>query len=335
MVPVAALDAMSHEDAVGRQVPRGPPALSMEVWFSAAQEAGIAIMDQASSSTVAVQNHNKMEMEQRVFGTINTTVVEGGSDASEHGHVADPNLDAARDDRTFARAANLFDFVLLVQITFFTWAPRAARAALLAPDPIDHLDGAPQSFHWACQTSWARSGGICGWATSSWRVLLFAAVVQAGGDASLENPLSSLMWKVPWVVALAKALHLYEVDMGQCEYGAASMKATRFLASHALFKRWARSCRGDHAHAPLKGLVRDARGRKVFATKLAQVYPPRLCKAVFAVVKGNLPQNAESFQTFSCKVLMPFVNDQLATFDIGKNIDNIKQLAWPQQQAIS
>ena len=82
VVPVAALAAMSHEDAVGRQVPRGPPALSMEVWFSAAQEAGIAIMDQASSSTVAVQNRNKMEMEQRMFGAINTTVVEGGSDAS-------------------------------------------------------------------------------------------------------------------------------------------------------------------------------------------------------------------------------------------------------------
>ena len=32
-------------------------------------------------------------------------------------------------------------------------------------------------------------------------LVLFEAVVRAGGNASLENPLSSLMWKVPWLQA--------------------------------------------------------------------------------------------------------------------------------------
>ena len=131
-------------------------------------------------------------------------------------------------------------------------------------------------------------------------LVLFEAVVRAGGNASLENPLSSLMWKVPWVQALVLDLHLFEVDMDQCEYGAPSMKPTRFLVSHALFKRWRRQCRGDHPHVPLKGFVRDARGRKVFATKLAQVYPDKLCQvvagSVVQVVQGTLPLFTAWFQ---------------------------------------
>ena len=59
-------------------------------------------------------------------------------------------------------------------------------------------------------------------------------------------------------------------------------------------------CRGNHPHVPLKGFVRDARGRKVFATKLAQVYPDKLCqvvaRSVVQVVQGTLPQFTASFQ---------------------------------------
>ena len=117
VVPVAVLAAISHEGAVGRQVPRGPPALSMEAWSSAAQEAGIATMDQASSSAGAVQNHKKMEMDQRAFGAINTTVVQGDPDGSEHGPVADPNRGVARDDRTFARSTAKLTPALFAEMT--------------------------------------------------------------------------------------------------------------------------------------------------------------------------------------------------------------------------
>ena len=77
------------------------------------------------------------------------------------------------------------------------------------------------------------------------------------------------------------------------------MKSMRFLVSHSLFKCWKRQCRGDHLYIPLQGFIRDARGRKVFATKLAHVYPDRLCNAVansiFQLVKGELPQFEISF----------------------------------------
>ena len=78
-----------------------------------------------------------------------------------------------------------------------------------------------------------------------------------------------------------------------------NMVPRRFLVSHSLFKRWQRRCRGDHPHVPLQGFVRDARGRKVFAAKLAQVYPDRLCQVVASsvgrVVRGELPQFKASF----------------------------------------
>ena len=48
--------------------------------------------------------------------------------------------------------------------------------------------------------------------------------IYALGNEFLARSVRSLMWKVPWVVAFAKALHLYEVDVDQREYGAASMK---------------------------------------------------------------------------------------------------------------
>ncbi|CAE7794667.1 unnamed protein product [Symbiodinium sp. CCMP2592] len=50
-------------------------------------------------------------------------------------------------------------------------------------------------------------------------LLLFDAVVQAGGDASIENPKDSLIWQVPQVQQLKVRLHLYNVDLDQCEYG--------------------------------------------------------------------------------------------------------------------
>ena len=123
VVPVAALVAMSHEGAAGRQVPRGPPALSMEAWSSAAQEAGLAIADQpSSSSALALRQHNKIEMEQRAFGAIaSAETVEGDSDETAYGHVKDANRDAARDDRTFARSTAKLTPALFAEMTGGIW----------------------------------------------------------------------------------------------------------------------------------------------------------------------------------------------------------------------
>ncbi|CAE7390539.1 unnamed protein product [Symbiodinium necroappetens] len=130
-------------------------------------------------------------------------------------------------------------------------------------------------------------------------LLLMQSVITAGGDFSLENPLSSLVWQVPSVQQLKVRHHLYNVDLDQCEFGGASKKSTRLLVSNALFLQLARACSGDRLHVPLKGKVRGPDGRLIFATKPAQIYPVGLVVAWSAVVEqilqGILPQFAKSF----------------------------------------
>ncbi|CAE7404520.1 unnamed protein product, partial [Symbiodinium sp. CCMP2456] len=55
-------------------------------------------------------------------------------------------------------------------------------------------------------------------------ISLFEAVVLAGGDASLENPLSSILWQVPQMQQLKVRLHLYNVDFDQCQFGGYQLK---------------------------------------------------------------------------------------------------------------
>ena len=135
---------------------------------------------------------------------------------------------------------------------------------------------------------------------------LFEAVVQSGGDASLENPLRSLMWQVPQVQQLKVRLHLYNVDLDQCQFGSAFRKPTRILVSNAQFLALALKCRGDHPHTALKGRLRLRSGEVVFLTKLAQEYPSEFCKAFAQVTKSvvdhTLPQFRLSFQLLAPKV---------------------------------
>ena len=134
---------------------------------------------------------------------------------------------------------------------------------------------------------------------------LFEAVVQSGGDASLENPLRSLMWQVPQVQQLKVRLHLYNVDLDQCQFGSAFRKPTRILVSNAQFLALALKCRGDHPHTALKGRLRLRSGEVVFLTKLAQEYPSEFCKAFAQVTKSvvdhTLPQFQLSFQLLAPK----------------------------------
>ncbi|CAE7840542.1 unnamed protein product [Symbiodinium sp. CCMP2592] len=130
-------------------------------------------------------------------------------------------------------------------------------------------------------------------------LLLFEAVIQAGGDASIENPRDSLIWQVPQVQQLKVRLHLYNVDFDQCEYGSPHRKPTRLLVSHAALLALARACSGEHVHVPLRGLTRSDTGKKIFKTKAAQVYPSELCAAwaiaVTAIVQRSAQQFAASF----------------------------------------
>ncbi|CAE7663973.1 unnamed protein product, partial [Symbiodinium microadriaticum] len=134
---------------------------------------------------------------------------------------------------------------------------------------------------------------------------LFAAVVQAGGDATLENPRSSLMWQVPQVQQLKLKLHLYNVDLDQCQFGSIFRKPTRFLVSDARLLTLARTCDGGHTHVPLKGRVRSASNKVVFLTKVAQEYPTQLChqfaEVTHAIVFRIFPQFQPSFELVAPK----------------------------------
>ena len=101
-------------------------------------------------------------------------------------------------------------------------------------------------------------------------LILAELVLLAGGNFSLENPESSVMWEVLQLKALVEKFRLFFVDTDQCEFGALSMKPTRFLRPHALCKEWARRCKGGHKHVALRGRVQNEFGRWVFASKLAQ-----------------------------------------------------------------
>ncbi|CAE7645183.1 unnamed protein product [Symbiodinium necroappetens] len=164
--------------------------------------------------------------------------------------------------------------------------PRPLRSRLM-PLGLEHRSAAEEDQLFAANELLNRS------------LLLMHSVINSGGDFSLENPLSSLLWQVPAVQQLKVRHRLYNVDFDQCEFGATSKKATPLLVSNALFLQLSRTCSGDHLHVLLKGKVRGSDGHLIFATKPAQIYPVGLALAWSAVVEqilqGTLPQFARSF----------------------------------------
>ena len=118
-------------------------------------------------------------------------------------------------------------------------------------------------------------------------LLLCRAVAAHGGQWSLENPSSSMLWMMPQTIELIKIAnaHLFSLDM--CAFGSEHMKPTTFACSHCCREGIVRRCPGSsltHVHVPLKGTV-VVDGVEIFRTKLAQVYPDELCNlyAVHAV----------------------------------------------------
>ena len=102
----------------------------------------------------------------------------------------------------------------------------------------------------------------------------------------MENPRASLMWQVPQVQQLKLQLHLYNVDLDQCQFGSNFRKPTRFLVSD------------------------------VFMTKLAQEYPKKLCEffaeITHSVVFGIFPQFKASFELIAPKDRGRQLDDEVA-----------------------
>ena len=96
---------------------------------------------------------------------------------------------------------------------------------------------------------------------------------------SIENPASSFLWSMPPMVTLQKLpqVRLFLLDM--CRFGSPHKKPTAVLSTIDL-SALAQQCDmvvRPHFHEPLTGTVL-VHGRRVFRTRLAQVYPPALCE---------------------------------------------------------
>ena len=111
----------------------------------------------------------------------------------------------------------------------------------------------------------------------------------SGGKFSIENPLSSFLWKYPPVDQLSSIC--VDIDLDQCEYGLRPphrrrapysdlriKKPTRLRTSLHSLSALSVKCRGNHAHWRCLGSVRDDSGRTVSVAKAAGHYPDQLCQ---------------------------------------------------------
>ena len=112
-------------------------------------------------------------------------------------------------------------------------------------------------------------------------ISLAALATEFDAAWTIENPLSSMMWLMPQMIELQANLAAAKVEMHMCAYGALSMKPTLILCSGKHFLHLDKRCPGkssEHKHIELKGW-KWVDGKKVYLTKLAQVYPDQLCSA--------------------------------------------------------
>jgi hypothetical protein len=114
------------------------------------------------------------------------------------------------------------------------------------------------------------------------RMLEIAKGQMARGEFfSIENPLSSLLWKLKQYVKLAAEKDVRLVRVHQCMAGSMHKKETGVLTNAP----WLADLLCDinsrpHHHVPLIGLVEDFReedSKQVFYTELASEYPEGLC----------------------------------------------------------
>ena len=110
---------------------------------------------------------------------------------------------------------------------------------------------------------------------------------------SIENPASSFIWVMPPILELAQEPQVQTITLDMCRFGSPHKKPTSIMATFST-EGLAKLCNladDPHQHEPLVGTV-VIHGKKVFRTKLAQVYPDKLCaewSALAAMVAPNDP----------------------------------------------
>ena len=103
---------------------------------------------------------------------------------------------------------------------------------------------------------------------------------------SLENPLSSALWKQPGFIKTSRRFGEI-VDLDYCRFGAHYKKPTRFYTNIPNASSLALRCCGGHIHDYLQGTA-VVRGKARWKTALASAYPPALARAVALLVRDAI-----------------------------------------------
>ena len=110
---------------------------------------------------------------------------------------------------------------------------------------------------------------------------------------SIENPLNSLFWVIPFIVALKADANLEFVVFQACMHGSTRNKWTAWLGTKGVFSSLAVVCDNNHKHDGWN-LVKSG-GKWKFDTAREAEYPRQLCSTVahlvhaVAVSRGYLP----------------------------------------------
>ena len=109
-----------------------------------------------------------------------------------------------------------------------------------------------------------------------------------GSFFTMENPLSSFAWKIPFLVKLARRWGCSEVPLDQCMFGlkipglegslGLAKKPTKFLGNMPHLDLLARRCSHSHEHVAVLGGVKFG-GKWQRRSTLAGSYPRALCTA--------------------------------------------------------
>ena len=129
-------------------------------------------------------------------------------------------------------------------------------------------------------------GGRCVLATSRGSLAR-----QLGLPFVIENPANSRLWKWPALQRELRHHSISDVVLDMCCFDAAWKKPTRLVGTLPLLELLGGRCPGHPRHVRLQGVV-EVEGKRLWRTKFAAAYPPRLCRAVAAVAGDAAPRSA-------------------------------------------
>ena len=134
--------------------------------------------------------------------------------------------------------------------------------------------------------------------TVRFTVRVIRACHRSGVKFSLENPLSSRIWKHPQIEKVLKTCRATAVDFDCCQYGCSFLKPTRIVTNESWLGALSRRCSGGHVHERLQGLVEvpsdEQRGKWCWTwkTSLAGAYSPALCRSWARLLSEVAPRTA-------------------------------------------